>query len=140
MGLENFAKSVGQYVIAPVTLVVAMWTGFNLYSHQNVRYVDENGKKMFQKIDGPFNYTEVKIDTDGSIEINKNHSHYKSYTDKNGDGLVDRLGDGGNLLVRGSHFRYLCREEHFGKYTKEFQLADAEFKKEMERFKQLINK
>lgn len=128
--------------ICGVVLGLGVCTGINFYKHHNVSYeIVQEGKKVFQKADGIFTYTELEINKDGSVNINRYpFGDIRFYTDKDGDGNVDSIFQGSNLFVRGSHSRSFERDKHLKQYPAVFQDADRDFRQQMQRFKPYINR
>ena len=142
MNIFNKVKTLVGPIVIPIAIVLGMGTGGNFYFHHNVNY-EEDGKKVFQKVDGIFDYTELNINEGGSVDVIR-HSlvNYRSYTDKDGDEIVDRVFHGSNLFVRGSgsHSRMFLRDEHLEQYPQVFEKADQDFREQMKRFKPYINR
>ncbi|MBS3092071.1 hypothetical protein J4466_01485 [Candidatus Pacearchaeota archaeon] len=117
-------------------------TGYNFYTHHNISY--ENGnKKVVEKADGILAYTTLEIDrSDESIDVTRrDFLNWRSYEDKNGDGNVDWVYRTlGNPLIRGSHSRSFYRDKDLTQFPVVFEEADKDFRKQMERFKQYINR
>lgn len=135
MSIDKIAKRLTLSTGVSIVAVVGMWTGSNFYFHHNVNY-EEDGKRVFQKADGIFAHTELEINEDGSVEMNRySFGNNRFYTDKDGDGKVDRVFQGSNLFARGSHSRAFYRDEHLEQYPQVFERADQDFRQQMKRFK-----
>ncbi len=134
--VKVLALSIGVSVVG----VVGIWTGVNFYAHHNVSY-GEYGNKVFQKVDGIFAYTQLEINLDGSVNIDR-HSFGKDilYTDGEGDGNVDRIVQFSSPIVRGPDYRILYRGEDLKHNPVVFEDADRDFREQMLRFKPLINR
>ena len=128
--------------IASVATGIGMYAGVNFYQHQNVNYeIVMEGKKVFQKVDGIFGYTELEINKDGSVIISKySFENGISYTDEDGDGNVDRIIQLSNLFVRGSYSNIFSRDKNLKQYPNVFQDADRDFRQQMQRFKPYMNR
>lgn len=133
MNLDNIESYIGLGVI----FYMGVQTGCNFYSHHNVNY-EEYGQRVYQKADGitAYDYTSLVINEDGSVEIDRySLRNYRFYTDKDGDGKVDRVFQGDNLFGRGSYSRVFRRDKHLEQYPEVFERADQDFRQQMKRFR-----
>ncbi|MEK6941048.1 MAG: hypothetical protein AABW49_04065 [Nanoarchaeota archaeon] len=123
--------------------LVSLTAASNFFKHHNVGYQMWDGAKVFKKIDGPFDHTELIIHPDGAVEVTRIDCPYRHYEDSNGDENVDMVcHDNSGCTPFGIlefHLR-LYRDEHLEQYPQVFQEADLEFRKQIERFKPLISK
>jgi len=117
-------------------------TGLNFYQHHDVNYeIVQEGKKVFQKVDGIFAYTKLEINEDSSVEIGRySYGDNKFYTDIDGDENVDIIFQFGNPFLRGSHSNTFHRDKDLKQYPIVFQEADKDFRGQMQRFKPYTNK
>jgi hypothetical protein len=65
---------------------------------------------------------------------------YRIYEDVNNDGEVDTVYRGAQPFTRGSYDSLLDRSKHFGEYPEVFKEADKDFKIQLDRFKDLLNR
>jgi len=142
MSIDKTVRKLALSVGIPAVAWIGVLTGYNFYAHHNTSYETDN-KKVVQKADGIMAHTELEIDTEnGSVEITRHHAlNFRSYTDSNGDGNVDRVYRRlGNPFARGSHSRSFERDKHMEQYPTVFQEADRDFRQQMQRFKPYINR
>lgn len=135
MSIDKRVKSIVVFIAGAGT-ALGMLAGINFYEHHNVSYETDN-QRVFQKADGILGYTEVRIDEDGSVKMNRfSWGNNRGYTDKDANGVVDEtFGSIPNQFSRGSHFGYLKRNEHLRQYAAVFQEADGDFRQQVQRFK-----
>ena len=140
MSIDKTVKSLVLSIGVPVVVVVGAGIGINFYAHHNVHY-QVDGKRVFQKVDGIFDYTQLEINEDGSVKVDR-YSFWNSrfYTDKDGDGNVDGIFQDSNPFARGYHLRSFERDKHLKQYPAVFQDADRDFRKQVQRFKPYINR
>jgi hypothetical protein len=140
MSNTGLAKQLTFRVGIPIVMGISTLTVINLYFHHNVKYQTDE-KTVLQKMDGIVDWTQVTIDKDGPVHVNRRHLlNWRDYTDKDNDGEVDRIYLGDNPFVRGSHSKSYYREEDLAKYPQVFQRADEDFRKQIKRFKPHINR
>lgn len=108
-------------------------TGINYYENQNVNY-NVNGKKVFQKIDGVLAHTQIEINNDNSIAINRyTPLGSKIYTDTNRDGKIDELFESYGLINRGPDYRIFDKKDLLKK-PEILKKANQDFIKQLKRF------
>ena len=140
MSIDKTVKRLALSIGVPVVVSVGALTGINFYAHHNINY-EVDGKRVFQKADGIFAHTELEINEDGSVEMDRySFGNTRFYTDKEGDGKVDRVFQGSNPFARGSHSRAFHRDKHLEQYPQVFERADQDFRQQMKRFKPYINR
>ena len=144
MGINKKVKGLVKIIGIPaafVTTGVSVLALLNVYQNHNVSYEIES-KKVFQKADGIIGNTDVILNEDGSRKVVRYSAlkGYRSYTDKNDDGIVDEVFTDPPLLARGGHSRSFYRDEHLNQYPKIFHEADLDFRKQIKRFKPYINR
>ncbi len=140
MSICKTIKSLTLSIGVPIAVGLGIVTGINFYLHHNVNY-EEDGKRIFQKADGIFDYTELEINEDDSIDISRySFGNTRFYTDEDGDEKVDRIFKASHPFVRGSHSRAFYRDKHLEQYPQIFERADQDFREQMKRFKPYINR
>lgn len=138
MSIEQTFKKLLPSVVSLI-LCLGVATGMNFYTHHNIIH-ETYDKEVFQKADGILNHTELEINENGPIEIGK-YKFFKItrfYTDNNGDEKVDKITQ--VSLFRDTRIKTFYRDEHLEHYPQVFEMADQDFRKQMKRFKPLMNR
>ena len=108
-------------------------TSINFYLHYNVNY-SVDGKTVFKKAEGIFAHTELELNEDGSIGVDRySFGNGRFYIDKEGDGQVDKVSQY-SLFTRGPHSRHFDRKKHLEQYQDVFRKADEDFRRQLDRF------
>ena len=136
-------KTIKKLLPSAISLVACLGfiTGINFCTHHNVSYETDN-KKVFQKANGILAHTQIEVNKDGSVAMNR-YNHIRGirfYTDNDGDGKVDRVIYAAKLFSRGPHSETFYRDEHLEHYPQVFETADQDFRQQMKRFKPLMNR
>ena len=114
-------------------LAYGVLTGINAYNHHNIE-IEDRGDKTFQKIDGALSHTILKFTTH-AIALNRcSAMNYRTFTDNNSDGKVDRVFLGGNPFLRGFSCQSFYRETDLKDYSPIFEQADKELAEQLDRF------
>lgn len=124
--------ALGLGVAAVIT--TGLLTGTNFYLHNNLSYEDRN-KKIFQKADGVFAYTELVINQDNSKVIRKNSLiNSKYYEDTDNDKRIERVIQWHHPFYRGPNYREFSEKE-LEDNPEILERANQEFNEELRRFR-----
>lgn len=122
--------------------LVSLTLASNFFKHHNVGYQRWDGAKVFKKIDGPFDHTELIIRPNGAVEVIRVNCPYRHYEDSDGDENVDMVyHDNYGCTPFGilEFHQRLYRGEHLEQYNQVFQEADLDFIAQIKRFKPLMS-